>query len=131
MVSCAPMAARRTIRRTSCRPPNGGDLAPAQSIDHLADQRQLGADALGIGARFELPGQLLAERTSGVAGKQLADLVEFQQLQRVCVHFHRIVHVYEDSRATGLVRRRKSSSSAQSPFAMLTFPARLVLSVGE
>ena len=83
IVSWAPMAARRTSRRTSCSPPNGGAWPWPSASTISDDEGQLGADGVGVGARFQAAGQLLAERTGGVAGQQLADLVEFQQFQRV------------------------------------------------
>ena len=85
-VSIEPMAARRTSRRTSCSPANGRRLAGAQGVDHLRDQGQFARIVLGVGGRLDLPGQLLAQRRGGVAGQQVADLVEFQQFQRVRVH---------------------------------------------
>ena len=57
--------------------------ALAQGSHHFGDEGQLGADGVGVERRFELAGQFLAERGGGVPGQQLADLAEFQQIQRV------------------------------------------------
>ena len=83
-VSMAPMAARRTIRRTSCRPPKGGawpwPRASTISVTRASSLRM----RLQVGRRVRAAGQLLAQRAGGVTGQQVADLVELQQLQ-ACV----------------------------------------------
>ncbi len=43
-------------------------------------------DLAGIGARLDLAGRRLAQRAGGPRGDEGADLVEFQQFQRVRVH---------------------------------------------
>jgi hypothetical protein len=50
----------------------------AQRVRHFGNEGDLGADRVGIGHRLHCARQLLAERRRGVAGQQLADLIEFQ-----------------------------------------------------
>ena len=67
-------------------------MADAEGIHHFTDEGQVeGCGSCPDSCRFELARQFLAERTGGVAGEQIADLVEIQQIQRMCVHYHRVV----------------------------------------
>ena len=75
-------------------------LALPQHLDHLTDKPQLGADAVGVRARFRLQRKVLAERSVSVGADELADLVEFQQLKRMSIHRHGIDHGKETRTAS-------------------------------
>src|SRR5262249_9487268 len=85
--------------------------ARGQGIDHLADQGQLVARVLGVAERGELAGELLAQRAGGVAGDELADLVELQQIERVAVHWSRTPALHPAPRTRG--RRGGLASSGR------------------
>ena len=68
------------------QPPQRGRLAEDQSLDHFTYQGQLDADKAGIGARLGLPGKVLAERTGGITGHEIANLVELQEIEGVDIH---------------------------------------------
>ncbi len=79
----------------------------AERLGHLGDEGQFGADGAGVAERLDLAGQLLAERAGGVAGDQLADLVEFQEVERVTIHSqHPSVAVRTAGRRRGFAGRR-------------------------
>ena len=60
--------------------------ARAHGLDHLGGERLPMMDLARIDARLDLPGRGPTQRTGGPRGDQGADLVEFQEFQRVRVH---------------------------------------------
>ena len=81
-----PTWARRTIGRMSWRPPKGGNRPEAERIGHLGRQGLAVADLAGSRLGSIRSAALLAQRAGRLRGHQGADLVEFEQFQRVRVH---------------------------------------------
>ena len=58
----------------------------AARLTMIGDEGKFAAHPPDVGEGHQGTGLLLAERTGGVAGHEFANLVEFQQIERVCVH---------------------------------------------